>query len=294
MRKITIHPERQQYAPGDTVSGYVEVLSDKVFTFNAMYVTLECEEHTRVTVGSGDTQTTYREKHVHYHEAHELMQAGEFTYGESRFEFSFTLPEGLPSTYSGANGSITLILEAKIEISWAVDPKDKRELTIFASRGQVQPEPVRQSDLDDGIAVLEVDIPNNVVCAGDYLQFRYRVDREVTMRGVRLELYRSEQATARGHKRTQRIRISSDFIDDSSIMRDSWNSATLLVPFSIPTTYRGPLIKLTTTLKVVIDIPWKRDRDLRIKILTFHCTQDTRKDLRKDPFSDYDFGASNR
>lgn len=294
MRKITIHPERQQYAPGETVNGYAEVVSDKAFTFNAMHVTLECKEHTRVTVGSGDTQTTYREKHIHYHEVYELMQPGEFTYGESRFEFSFALPEELPSTYSGANGWITLILEAKIEVSWAIDPKDKKELEIFASRDQVQPEPVRRSDLDDGIAVLEVDIPNNTVYAGDHLQFRYRVDREVTMRGVRLELYRSERATARGHKRTQRIRISSDFIDDASIMRDSWNSATVFVPFSMPTTYRGPLIKLTTTLKVVIDIPWRRDRDLKIKILTSHCTKQAREDLRKDPFSDYDFGSSNR
>lgn len=289
MRKITIHPERQQYAPGETVNGYVEVVSDKVFAFNAMHVTLECKEHTRVTVGSGDTQTTYREKHIHYHEVCELMPAGEFTYGENRFEFSFSLPEELPSTYRGANGWITLMLEAKIEVSWAVDPKDRKELEIFQSRAQVQPETVRKSDLDDGIAVLEVDIPNNTVCAGDRLQFRFRVDRELTMRGVRLDLYRSEQATARGHKRTRKYKISSDFIDDASIMRDSWNSSTLLIPSPIPTTYRGPLITLTTTLKVVIDIPWRRDRDLKIEILTLHCSQQAREDLRKDPFSDYDF-----
>ena len=283
LRKITIYPEKTNYVAGDTVSGTVEIMCDKDFNFNAMYISFEGREHTTVTKQVGKQTYTYTEEHFHASERMDIMEPGSMQSGDIRVPFSFKIPDNVPSSYDGNRGEIEYTLNAKIEVSWARDPKDEVLLCV-RSAGVINPQSERASEMDDGVSVLDVELENNEVCLGDPIRLMYRVDRDIKMRGVRIDFIATELAIAQGNKSKRHQELHSQFIEEAQIHRGSWIDAEIPTNSDMPVSYEGPLITVIPTLKVVIDVALRFDKQVKIPIVAGHCTKSEEEKVEGDSF----------
>ncbi|MDF1540228.1 MAG: sporulation protein [Candidatus Thorarchaeota archaeon] len=284
MRKITIYPDRTNYVAGDTVTGTVEIMCDKDFDFNAMYISLEGREHTTVVKQVGKHTHVYKEEHFHLQERIDLMQPGTMQYGEIRVPFSFSIPENVPTSYDGERGEIEYTLNAKIEVSWARDPKDEVLLCVRGSTGGVNPKLVTSSEMDDGVSVLDVEIENTEICLGEPIRLKYRVDRDINMRGVRVDFIATEHVTAKGNKSKLHQILDSQFTDEIELVRGSWMNVEILTHPEMPVSYEGPLITVIPAVKVVIDIALRFDKQVEIPIVVMHCKKSSVASSEEDSF----------
>ncbi|MHA1909327.1 MAG: hypothetical protein ACW98Y_18665, partial [Candidatus Thorarchaeota archaeon] len=262
MREIKLYVEKTQYKAGDTISGTVEVICDKNFGFNEMYVLFQCREHTWVTKQVGKHSHTYTEEHLHIAEKKEILLPGEMQSGEIRVPFSFQLPVDCPNSYKGTRGHVEYTLEGKVEVSWARDPIHKIDLIVFGPSEVITPSSVTGSELDDGVPQIDAEIENNEIYPGDTVRVKYRVERTDKMRGVRVDVETTELVTAQGYEGKSWKKYSEVFTDEDKIPRGSWRELEIPTPKELPITYAGPLVILNTVVKVVIDIPWGLDKDV--------------------------------
>lgn len=288
MRTIKIYPERTEYSAGETVSGTVEMENDKDFTFNSAHITLEGREHTSVTKQVGKHTYTYTEEYFHMNDRIDLIEPGLMQTGNMRVPFSFKIPESVPSSYDGERGELEYTLKAKIEVSWARDPKDEVLLKVIETPKQIDPRSIVTSEIDDGISILDVELENNEVCLGQPLKLRYRVDRDVNMRGVRIDLLSTEHAVAEGNKSALHQMLYSNLVENNQIIRGSWMDHVIETIPEWPVSYEGPLLTIAPTLKVVIDIPMRFDKQVEIPIVIRYCPKSQVAQSEADSFG-FDF-----
>jgi len=286
LREIKLYLERLEYNAGDTITGTAEIVCDKEFSFNEMYVELKGREHTWVTRHIGKQSYTYTEEYFHVNEKFELMPSGNIQSGEIRVPFSFTLPEDVPTSYKGTRGFIEYTLEGKIEVSWARDPKHKIGLMISGSSSPISPSTETKSELEDGVPQIDAVLENNEIYPGDILRVRYRIERQDKMRGVRIDVETTENVTADGYGAETSKKYLEVFIDEDQILRGSWREIEIQTPQDLPITYDGPLVKLENNLKVVIDIPWGLDKNV-VFPLTVRNKQSDSNDLFGDSSIDH-------
>ncbi|MFW9848893.1 MAG: hypothetical protein ACFFF4_07115 [Candidatus Thorarchaeota archaeon] len=286
MREIRLYLERVEYNAGDTISGTAEIVCDKEFSYNEMYVELKGREHTWVTRHVGKHSYTYTEEYFHVNEKFELMPSGSIQSGEIRVPFSFTLPEDVPTSYKGTRGFIEYTLEGKIEVSWARDPKHKIGLMISGTSTPISPSTETKSELEDGVPQIDAVVENNEIYPGDILKVRYRIERQDKMRGVRIDVETTENVTADGYGAETSKKYSEVFIDEDQIPRGSWREIGIQTPQDLPVTYDGPLVKLENNLKVVIDIPWGLDKDVVFPLIVRNKQSET-NDLFGDSATDH-------
>jgi len=282
MRKIQIYPERIYYHTGETVSGFVEVICDKDFDFSEMYVELVCREHTYFTEGTGDDETSYSESYYHHSERISIMEPGRCQEREFRVPFEFAIPEHLPTSYEGVSGWIEYTLEAKIGIRWKLDSRHQVKLSVTGKPELPSTQSVQQSLLDDETVLLDVEIENPELYLGESIQINYRVDDIIDIRGVRFDLKARELAVAQGNDDTSEKTMTSVFVGERELPRRSQNRIEIPTDVSMLATYRGPLITLTILLKIVLDIPWRLDKDLQIEIKTHRRRESFQEQHSKD------------
>lgn len=283
LRNIKIYPERLEYNTGETIRGFVEILSDSDFDFTEMYVEFVCKEHTYFTQGSGDDEESFSESYYHHTERMTILPAGRFQDQGIRVPFAFSIPQNLPTSYDGSSGWIEHTLEAKIGLKWRLDPKDSIKIIISGQPTHTVAEPVRQSLVDEETSLLDVEIEKNEVYLGEDISINYRVDEILDIRGIRFDLRVRELAVAEGEYESSEKCLSSVYIDEREIPRRSWSSVIIPTDSSMLASYRGPLITLTVLLKIILDRPWRLDKDLQIEMWTVrtrnaHDTRTTERD----------------
>ncbi|MFW9909440.1 MAG: hypothetical protein ACFFEF_12770 [Candidatus Thorarchaeota archaeon] len=289
MRKISVIVEKTEYNAGDTVSGIAQIICDKAFDFNAMYISFICREHTLVTKQVGKYTHVYTEDYFHANEKLTIREPGKLEEGEISVPFSFAIPEDAPSSYKGERANIEYFLEGRIEISWAKDPIETVNLVVHGSSNRANPQTQSGLEEDDGVVVLEAEVENNEVCCGDHIKARYRVSREFEkMRGIRVDLQANETAVAKGYKAELRRRVASEFVENERITKGSWMSIEIPT-VSAPYTYTGPLISVEVLLKVVIDIPRGFDREIAIPISILRCNEYDSSSSSRETSSDLMF-----
>ncbi|MHA2361497.1 MAG: sporulation protein, partial [Candidatus Thorarchaeota archaeon] len=182
MRDIEFILEKYEYTAGDMVQGQMIVICDKSYEYNRIHLTLEGKEHTRIVRSSGKHSAVYTDERYHYERRLDFQEAGEMQTGEHVYPFSFQIPKDAPSSYSGRSGWMDYKLKAKVEISWAIDPKEQAIITVKGPLVSTTSEGRSLSTEKDGVIVLEVDLERDVLCLGDELKFRVRVARDVEIR----------------------------------------------------------------------------------------------------------------
>lgn len=189
--------------------------------------------------------------------------------GESRYDFLFTLPSNIPGSCKGAYGSIKYSLKAKAEVSWARDPKSELELDVGFSQGidsEIIPESVSDVIEKDGILLLRVESDRTRFFLGDDLVFRFMVDRDTKLRGIRAEIIGVEYVEPKGHKMNAKKSLIEIYFPEDEIRRDSWNEVKIPTSIDWMESFTSQVIEYKHLLKVTLDIARRPDKDIEIPV----------------------------
>lgn len=285
MRDVEIITTKTQYKAGDAVEGQVVVKCDDDFKHNGIRITFKGREHTRIVVSHGKHSHTYTEEHVYFDETVYLEEAGEMQPGEKVLEFRFLFPEDheiMISSYGGRNGWVEYTLEAVVERSLAIDPKEKVLLDFRQTMSKARPQLFRSYAEEDGYPVLDVEIDGTTFCIGDSIPLKFRVAQDVKIREVRAELSSNEEVHAHKHKRRSKRTMLKKKLDDDYVQKDRWMDVTLETDESMLPSFDRPIVRNIVKVKVTLNIPWSRDKHVEIPITLGHCG--IRSDLDYDIF----------
>jgi hypothetical protein len=225
-------------------------------------------EYSRVTRGSGDSERTYSATHDIYRHEGELTNAKEFYMGQHRLPFNFTLPEGLAPSYNGSHGWIRHTVEAKIEVSWARDPRDSVEISIPMLVSGIVPESeFREATIEhDEEWLLRLQTPNDVINLGDRFTFKLVVSKKTKVNGIRVEIVHREYVAPEGEKETTDKAMNWWTIKGEELPRDVWLDVWLDTHPSWPAPFQSELIRNEYWLKVKLDIPLRIDKSIEIPL----------------------------
>jgi hypothetical protein len=271
LRDLDIVLPKHQFVAGEKIYGYVKFECDDAFDCNGIHVTLYAKERTYFSKGSGDNRRTYKEERFFIEERVILSEAGSIQSGLHRFDFSFSLPNDIPSSYGGYGGNIDYYMEAKAEISWALDPSARMPIGVIAPMPQGYEAGARTGHEYEGIEILAVETDTSSFCIGGEMKFKFRISREANIRGVRMELVHNEIASARGRTDTTNSVKVQDYFPEEQVRREDWLSVKLGTNPGIPPTFRSALIVSVIVLKVTLDIPWRFDKSVEIPLVAGYC-----------------------
>ncbi|MCK4565899.1 MAG: sporulation protein [Candidatus Thorarchaeota archaeon] len=281
MRKIEIQLEDETFAPGSTVEGQVLVTCDDDFKCERLFVSLYGEEVARVVIHVGKVTIVHEDKREHVNDIKDFDDCSMIPVGETRYDFSFTLPPDIPGSYKGTFGWIKYTLEAKAEISRARDLKSKLDLSLRCKQViESIPEPKSDTLESDGITLLKVETDKDHFSLGDNLDFRFFVDRETSFRGVRAEVIRLEQVEPKGYETESKKELAEIYFQEDELRRDSWVEATIQTDSNWKESFTSALIEHHHFLKVTLDIALRRDKVIEIPIVLVR---------KKNEKSDFDF-----
>ncbi|MGY5872350.1 MAG: hypothetical protein RTV72_08905 [Candidatus Thorarchaeota archaeon] len=256
--------------PGGRVEGHVLVSCDDDFQCERLLVSLNGEEVARVVIHAGKVTIVHEEKREHISEINDLAECLIVPMGESRYEFSFSLPSDIPGSYKGSHAWIKYILEAKAEISWARDLKSKMELDLgFNSEvnPDLTPSSKSESVESDGITLLKAETDRDRFPLADKLDFRFFVDRDASMRGVRAELVRLEHVEPKGHKMDSKKTLAEIYFKEDEIRRDTWIESSFPIDANWTESFKTELIEYSYILKLTLDVARRKDKIIEIPIV---------------------------
>ena len=269
MRKIEIQLDDASSINADIVKGQVLVTCDDDFQCERLYISLYGRELARVVIHAGKVTIVHEDKRDLVDEIIELGDNLTIPMGESHYDFSFTLPSNIPGSYKGAYGSIKYSLKAKAEVSWARDPKSELELDVGFSQG-TNDQTIAESASDvierDGILLLRVESDRTRFFLGDDLDFRFMVNRDTKMRGVRAEIIGVEYVEPKGHKMTSKKTLAEIYFTEDELRRDSWNEVKIPTNIDWMESFNSQVIEYKHILKVTLDIARRPDKDIEIPV----------------------------
>jgi hypothetical protein len=229
-------------------------------------VTFTGREHTRIVVSSGKSSYTYTDERVYFSNRQDLAGEGVMPEGESRYPFSFILPNDMPCSYSGRNAWIQYGLKGVVEVPRALDTKQEAFIGVIRQTPEPAPQPVTEEADKHGIPELEVETESDCACLGDSINVRYKVAPDVKIRGVRAELQTEEYAISKRAKRKTKWSLAKEFVQDNEIERDQWMDLQIKTDNSMPASYQGEIVTSRTFVKLILDIPWALDKVLEIPV----------------------------
>jgi hypothetical protein len=250
MREVSIYTEREQFNPGDEVSGHVVVSTDETFTCNRIILKLRGKEYTHYQAGK-----------IHVSENHDLlddditiMEGGDIHSGDTRIEFSFKLPDELPSTHDGFYGEVNYSVEAVVEVDRSRDPKSKLILLVYGLSPPYIPEPLDRLPLMEEKEYLQAEIPTDILRPNKGLEVRFLVKERSRIKGVRIDIVKREDVVCQGRNLNSSSGISEKHIPLTFNDFNRWKEETILEDWSSMVPFEGKLIKSSLYLKVVLEV----------------------------------------
>jgi hypothetical protein len=250
MRDVTIYTEKDQFWPGDEISGHILVSTDNTFTCNRIILKLRGEEYTHYQAGK-----------VHVTDTHNLLddditicEGGDIQSGDTKFEYSFKLPEDIPPVHEGVYGKIDYSIEVVVEVDHALDPKSKIQLNVNAPSPPFIPEPMNQSPIRDEREHLQAEIPTNIVRPNKGLEVRVFVKERSRIKGVRIDILRREDVVCQKRNLNSTKAISEKHIPITFNEFDRWIEETVHEDWNFMIPFEGKLIKTSLILKVVLEV----------------------------------------
>lgn len=268
MRELEISVSKEQFVPGDTISGNLIVRTEDDFECQGVQITFRGDEVAKVIVHAGKVTIVHSEEREHANQIIDMVWDSIIASGETRREFSFKLPEDVPGSYDGIHGRIRYVLQAHVQISWARDLKSEVELQLVSIPSSEVVESRSQEAMieHDGNILLRVETPQEDVGLGDRFPFRLLISPLVKIRGVRVEIIGCEHVAPKGHARDAENVLATSYIEDDHLRRDSWMDIAIQTESSWKSSFKTELIDYTHRLKVTLDIPMKLDRKVDVPI----------------------------
>jgi hypothetical protein len=266
VREISINLGRGSYAPGERVEGTVIVLSDEMFDCNSVNLRFVGKERSRVVRGSGKHRRVYVEEITLVDQFLELQQESTVQEGETRYEFAFALPQDAIASYTGIHGHIKYGIEAKVEVSWTIDPKTKVEVPVITETPLLQPMPLHKEFEEDETRLLGVEMERDVVSPGDSLKLEVRLADELEFRGLRCELLHEEWVSPKGKEERHRRELAEWYTEEFRLPRHVPIEIEMQTSDNWPRAFQSALITCAYILKVTLDIAWKFDKAIEIPL----------------------------
>ncbi|MFW9963534.1 MAG: hypothetical protein ACFFCX_08225 [Candidatus Sifarchaeia archaeon] len=262
MREVTIYTEKDQYLPGDKISGHILVSTDKPFTCNRIMLKIRGKEYTHYQAGK-----------VHVSETNDLLneeiniwEGGDIQSGDSRFEFEFMLPEDIPPVHKGVFGVIDYSIEAVAEVDRALDPKSKRDLRIGTFPPPYIPEPLDQAPLREEKENLQAEIPTDIIRPNREFVVRFMVGERSRIKGVRLDIAQREDVSCQGRSLNSMKLVREKHIPITYNDYERWIEETLFEDWNTLLPFEGKLIKSSIVLKVVLEIGLSLDPSIELPL----------------------------
>lgn len=275
MRTVAIVTTKSLYRPGDSVEGQLVVNSDKELTFKEVSMTFTGKERTEIVVQRGKIRENCKFEHVYFTNKQYMALRGIMPTGETKFPFSFTLPNDVPSSYSGKYAWNEYALKGIVEISRWFNPSDDIMLQVRRRMPEPGREVRSQARTEQGSTIFEAEMERNCVCLGDSIKIRYRVARDVKTRGVRAELLAEEQAITLEARRENKRTLANEFIKDREIQKDQWMNLEFKTDESMPVSFEGQIFRNRNSVKLTLDVPWAPDKSVLMPVMLGYCTRDS-------------------
>lgn len=263
MRQISIQTEKDQYFPGELVSGYVIVSTSKEFNCNRVTLKARGKEYTHYQAGKAHVSETHKVLNKDLI----ICEGGIVPSGDTRLDFEFKLPENIPPTHVGFRGSIQYDIGVVIEISRAIDTKSKTNLIVASRPPQYIPEagpesqPIRREKEQ-----LLIELPTDIVRPNRDFDVRVCVRERPRVKGVRVEIHRREDVMCQGNKLDSNILIMDRRIPIADSDWDRWIDEAVNFDWGTVTPFVAKLIKTSLVLKVVMEIGLAIDPSIEIPL----------------------------
>lgn len=245
-----IYTEKNQFMPGEEVSGHVVVSTDKSFTCNRIILKLRGKEYTHYQAGK-----------VHVSETHQIMdedltiwEGGDIHSGDTKFEFSFRLPEDIPPTHDSVFGAIDYSVEAVVEVDRALDPKSKVVLNVDTAPPSYIPEELDRLPIRQEEEHLHAEIPTDIIRPKKGLEVRFLAKERSRIKGVRLDIVMHNDVVCQGRNLDSDTRVSEKHIPITYNDFDRWIEETIHEDWSSICPFEGKLIRSSLMLKVVLEV----------------------------------------
>ncbi|UCH05729.1 MAG: hypothetical protein JSW05_06075 [Candidatus Thorarchaeota archaeon] len=266
MREVSIHLGRRSYAPGDIVEGTVIVLTDEMFDCNSVNLRFLGTEKSRVVRGSGKHRRVYEEELTYFDEFLELEQESTIPEGETRYEFGIELPPDTIASYTGIHGYIKYEIEAKVEVSWALDPRVKVEVPVMVGTQFLEPMTLREKLEEDETRFLEVEVERDVVRPGESVKLEVRLTDAIDFRGLRCEILHEEKVSPKGREEEHRTGLVEWYTEEFRLPKHVPVEIEMKTGDHWPRAFQSPLITCSYILKVTLDIAWRFDKVIEIPL----------------------------
>jgi hypothetical protein len=258
MRDVTVYLEKNEFFSGEEVVGQVVVRTDSTFSCNRVILKIEGKEYTHYQAGK-----------VHVSDTHPLMgeeltiwEGGDINSGDTKFEFQFKLPEGLPPVYEGVYGTIDYSIEAVVEVDRALDPKQKIPLVVKSKPPEFIPEQLDQLPIRKEDEHIQAEIPTDIVRPRKGFVVRFLVKERSRIKGVRLDIIRQEDAICQRRELDSRKELNQKRIPISYNEYGTWIEETIHEDWLTYIPFEGKLIKASLFLKVVLEIGLAMDPEI--------------------------------
>ncbi len=266
MREMCIETGKPVFNPGEYVEGHVILRCDDGFKCNRVTIHLQGEEKSRVVRGSGDNRRVYREKITHVSQVVELITGAPIESGEHHYPFRIRLPVQIPGSYQGVHGRVRYQLRAKTEISWAFDLKSSIPINVSHRVPILSPRAKTAQILQDGQDMVRIEIPEDLVRYDEPFTFRYHIQGDPNMRGIRAELLYIERVAPRGVKAKARRKFLEHLTKKEELTGKHWHNLSFMFSSRWPAAFHSSLIHASYFLRIVVDIPWRLDEEAMIPI----------------------------
>lgn len=271
--------QKRLYFPGQTVSGTFTFRVTETFTVNS--VVMKCKGKTHVEWTDEDSKG--HDKEIDVDEMHlediQYLIGSEYDknfkqdlyVGEHRHEFSFKLPENLPTSYENKHAQVRYYLKAKFyRPEWTkTDYEFKEYFTVIGlidlngERRALQP--VNSTDTDtvgccccaEGPIVSEFKLERTCFVPGEFINIRALIDNKTSkkMSGSKVELWMKEKLRYKDYSHTDKKMIAELRHGETQAGgQDIWSTERLHIPPCPPTMESSAIMELTYNLHFIGDV----------------------------------------
>lgn len=248
--------------PGTHVSGSLVVTAPEPIP-RAEHVDLAFRSVAEAGYGSGNNRTVERRVMFYAPFRVDLPAGGALAAGTHRFPFALDLPAWLPPAYRGDDCSIVHVIETRVDVDWAVDPKTTLypSVALVPRQGTRAPLTRRSPSGFHESVVLEVTLASSVLAHDEPLTGHIALRSGHAARFDAVELRLGGLATITMGRAERRLGEAFMIRIPSASLR-----AGEAVPFRMPATagqipcsFRNSFIDHHVILAVSLDIPWGTD-----------------------------------
>jgi len=287
---INFANERQVYYPGEQLAGVV-VLSLSA-PMEARCIKMEFEGkgycHWSETHGTGDDRRT-----EHYYGKEKIFEYKCVIYGQSgggsrvvlpagqtSYQFAFTVPNNIPSSFEGRIGHIRYEMKAEIDRPWKFDHKVKRPITINdiidtnLPQYQIKPGGTEHKDVGclccaAGPLEMAANIDRACYCPGESIYITADIQNNTTrdMERVKGKLIQTIAYHASSKTKTHSNTVTR--LEGPAIPRGQfakWDNQQMPIPALPPSIINSRVITVSYYVEIEVEVPWGMDPDIKLPV----------------------------